>query len=153
MNRVLRSGTIVFGAILVAGAPVLAGPFPEIPGYTKQDEPRSYDPDSLFEYINGDAFSYINFGFEEVTVQDYESEESPELTIDIKLPHAQKLQRKRQEALARGVLIQDTDDFVPAVIRSDDRSVRVPEGFLDKPVSEEMLVRTIRKIMEVSRKE
>jgi hypothetical protein len=60
-----------------------AGPFPGIPGYAKEDEPRSYDPDTLFEYINGDAFSYINYGFEEVTVQDYDSEEGPELTIDI----------------------------------------------------------------------
>jgi CheY-like chemotaxis protein len=31
-----------------------------------------------------------------------------------------------------------------------DRSVRVPEGYLDKPVTEETLVRTIRKILEVS---
>jgi CheY-like chemotaxis protein len=31
-----------------------------------------------------------------------------------------------------------------------DRSVRVPEGYLDKPVTEETLIRTIRKILEVS---
>ncbi|MCH8084053.1 MAG: hypothetical protein IH885_07435, partial [Myxococcales bacterium] len=49
----------------------------------------------------------------------------PELTIDIKLPHVQKLELKRRDALARGVLTQSPDDFVPAVIRSDDRSVRV----------------------------
>jgi len=61
----------------------MVGPFPEVPGFTKQDEPRTFDPDSLFEYINGDAFSYINFGFEEVIVQDYESEQFGKLTIDI----------------------------------------------------------------------
>ena len=83
MNRLLRSGTIVLAVILLSVSVPLAGPFPDIPGYSKQDQPRSYDPDSLFEYINGDAFSYINYGFEEVTVQDYESEEQGKLTVDI----------------------------------------------------------------------
>jgi CheY-like chemotaxis protein len=34
-----------------------------------------------------------------------------------------------------------------------DRSVRVPEGYLDKPVSEDTLVRTARKILELSHAE
>jgi hypothetical protein len=75
--------TLLLAGLLLCAPVLAAGPFPDIPGYAKQDEPRKYDPDSLFEYINGDAFSYINYGFEQVTVQDYESEAGPELTIDI----------------------------------------------------------------------
>jgi hypothetical protein len=49
----------------------------------------------------------------------------PELRLDIKLPAVQKLEQKRQAAIARDVLIQSPDDYVPAVIRSEGRSVRV----------------------------
>jgi hypothetical protein len=31
-----------------------------------------------------------------------------------------------------------------------DRSVRRPEGYLDKPVTEEVLVRTVRRILELA---
>jgi hypothetical protein len=83
MNGFLRAGALALAIMTVCASAPLAGPFPEIPGFVKQDEPRTYDPDSLFEYINGDAFSYINFDFEEVTVQDYANENKQQLTIDI----------------------------------------------------------------------
>jgi hypothetical protein len=73
-------------AAVLLCVPALCGDaafFPEVPGLTKEDDPRSYDPDSLFEYINGDAFSYINLGFEEVTVQSYAAEGERALTVDI----------------------------------------------------------------------
>jgi hypothetical protein len=34
-----------------------------------------------------------------------------------------------------------------------DRSVRRPEGYLDKPVSEETLLRSVRKILELAHDE
>lgn len=49
----------------------------------------------------------------------------PELVLDIKFKQMQKLYDKRAEALEKGVLIQDEDDFVPASIRLDGRTVRV----------------------------
>jgi hypothetical protein len=83
MSNLLRAGTLVLAFTLICISSAMAGPFPEIPGFAKQDGPRTYDPDSLFEYINGDAFSYLNLGFEEVTVQDYANESKQRLTVDI----------------------------------------------------------------------
>lgn len=57
--------------------------FPEVPGLEKEGAARSYDPDSLFEYINGDAFSYINLGFQEVAVQHYATGGERVLTVDL----------------------------------------------------------------------
>jgi hypothetical protein len=73
-------------AALLLCFPALCGDadfFPEVPDLAKEVEPRSYDPDNLFEYINGDAFNYINLGFEEVTVQNYAAEGERALTVDI----------------------------------------------------------------------
>ena len=49
----------------------------------------------------------------------------PELVIDVKFKHMQKLYEKRAEALEKGVLIQDTGDFVPASIRLGDQTTKV----------------------------
>ena len=49
----------------------------------------------------------------------------PKLVIDIKFRHMQKLYDKRAVALERGVLIQETGDFVPASIRHGDQTTRV----------------------------
>jgi hypothetical protein len=47
------------------------------------------------------------------------------LYIDIKHKHVLQLAHKREGALAAGLLFSSPDDFVPATIRHDDRSVRV----------------------------
>jgi len=49
----------------------------------------------------------------------------PKIVVDIKFKHMQKLQRKRQEALARELLVQGSDDFVPASIRYLNRTIKV----------------------------
>ena len=49
----------------------------------------------------------------------------PEIYIDIKFKHFRKLQEKRKESLQRGVLITDEDDYVPAEIRHERRTVKV----------------------------
>ena len=51
--------------------------------------------------------------------------EVPRLTIDIKFKHMRRLWHQRNEAIAIGQLEQGPDDYVPATIRLDDRSVRV----------------------------
>lgn len=50
---------------------------------------------------------------------------APVLKIDIKTDNMQILQQKRLRALKDGLLIQGEDDFVPAVIRHEDKSVKV----------------------------
>jgi hypothetical protein len=53
------------------------------------------------------------------------AEEPAHLAIDLKFKDLRKLQDKRAEALRLATLITEPDDFVPAVIRYDGRSVKV----------------------------
>lgn len=55
----------------------------------------------------------------------FSGEEVPRLHIDIKYKHLHKLHKKRDQALAQGLLQSSGDDFVPAKIRIDDRTVPV----------------------------
>ncbi|MCP4895665.1 MAG: hypothetical protein GY906_01720 [bacterium] len=43
----------------------------DIAGWTPTGEISSYDPNTLYEYINGAADSFLNYGFEGLEVQDY----------------------------------------------------------------------------------
>lgn len=49
----------------------------------------------------------------------------PQLVIDVPFKEMRKIYRKREEALARGILIQGDDDFVKGKIRFADRVVKV----------------------------
>ncbi|MBT4127545.1 MAG: hypothetical protein HOE32_02715, partial [Nitrospina sp.] len=49
----------------------------------------------------------------------------PDVYIDIKFKFLRKLQEKRKESLQRGVLITTKDDYVPAKIRHEGRTVKV----------------------------
>ena len=46
------------------------------------------------------------------------------LHLDIKFKHLEKLRAKRNEAIDKGVLMASNDDFVPATIRHDGRSIK-----------------------------
>ena len=49
----------------------------------------------------------------------------PKIHIDIKFKHIQKIHQKRMKALSDGILVQGSDDFVPATIRYNNRSIKV----------------------------
>ncbi|NND53902.1 MAG: hypothetical protein HKN56_02900 [Gammaproteobacteria bacterium] len=49
----------------------------------------------------------------------------PELVIDVPFKEISKIYAKREEALARGILVQGPDDFVKGEIRIDDRVVPI----------------------------
>jgi len=51
--------------------------------------------------------------------------EVPKLHIDIKFKHLRKLHAKREEALRQQLLVTTDDDFVPAEVRHDGRSIPV----------------------------
>ncbi|RJQ53773.1 MAG: hypothetical protein C4526_06055 [Nitrospiraceae bacterium] len=52
-------------------------------------------------------------------------EDLPRLVIDIKFKYFRELQAKRDEAMAKGFLIKDPDDFVPASIRLNGKTIKV----------------------------
>jgi hypothetical protein len=63
------------------------------------------------------------------------SEEVPQLRLDVKFKHWQKILSKREEALQYGILLASKDDEVPAIITLDDRAyrakIRLKGDFLD----------------------
>ncbi len=54
----------LFFVVLVVVTPAAALDFPEIEGWTPDSEVSSYDSDSLWEYINGAAETFMQYGFQ-----------------------------------------------------------------------------------------
>jgi len=52
-------------------------------------------------------------------------EDIPHIYIDLKFKHYQKIVKKREEALSRGFLRSGSDDYVPAVIKYQKKSLKV----------------------------
>lgn len=49
----------------------------------------------------------------------------PKLIVDIKFKDFRVLEKKREEALEKGFLFKDSDDFLPAFVRVDGKAVKV----------------------------
>lgn len=57
--------------------------FPEIDGWDKDGEIEIYDPDNLYDYINGAADSYLAYDFEALYLQRYKGAKELSLKIEI----------------------------------------------------------------------
>jgi hypothetical protein len=81
--------TVLLGSLLVA--PALAGaaadvPSPDctlVPGWTQKGPPRSFEPDTLFEYMNGNAEGYHAYGFVFMKGVTCVNEAGDQLVIDV----------------------------------------------------------------------
>ena len=49
----------------------------EVAGWTRGDEVRFFDADTLYEFINGAAENFLIYGFEKVVTADYDNAEQP----------------------------------------------------------------------------
>jgi hypothetical protein len=66
------------------GSPELAALVPRVDAWTRTEAPRSYFPESLFEYINGAAESYLSYDFRELLVVDLEKK-GTEATLTLEI--------------------------------------------------------------------
>jgi hypothetical protein len=66
------------------GSPALAALAPRVDGWTLTEAPRSYFPESLFEYIDGAAESYLSYDFRELLVVDLEKK-GTEATLTLEI--------------------------------------------------------------------
>ncbi|HEX2694350.1 MAG TPA: DUF6599 family protein, partial [Acidobacteriota bacterium] len=67
-----------------AGDPALLAMIPKIDGWTATEKARSYFPDTLYEYIDGAAESYIGYDFKELAVAEFaKSGTQASLTLEI----------------------------------------------------------------------
>jgi hypothetical protein len=72
------------GALQRAGDPALLAMIPKIDGWTATEKTRSYFPDTLYEYIDGAAESYIGYDFKELAVAEFaKSGTQASLTLEI----------------------------------------------------------------------
>jgi hypothetical protein len=66
------------------GSPELAALVPRVEAWTRTEAPRSYFPESLFEYIDGAAESYLSYDFRELLVVDLEKK-GTEATLTLEI--------------------------------------------------------------------
>lgn len=67
-----------------AGDPALLALLPEVDGWTSVEAARSFFPDTLYEYINGAAESYIGYDFRELAVGEFKrSGSGTTVTVEI----------------------------------------------------------------------
>jgi hypothetical protein len=67
---IARFATLVLSVIVLSCQPAPQG-FLDIGRWSPQGEPSSYGPDGLWEVINGAADTFLDYGFEELTTQQY----------------------------------------------------------------------------------
>ena len=54
-----------------------------VEGWESQEEDRQFNPDNLFDYINGGAELYLSYGFNEVLNRTYLKSGHPEIRVDV----------------------------------------------------------------------
>jgi hypothetical protein len=65
-------------------APQKALPPPDaVPGWSKSQEDRTYDKDTLFDFMNGAADLYFTYGFESLAVGMYENADGKTLRLEV----------------------------------------------------------------------
>ncbi len=68
----------------LAASSSLLALLPKVSGWELSEEPRFYQPENLFEYINGAAESYLSYEFQELVVAQYRKASSTAtLTLEI----------------------------------------------------------------------
>ena len=57
--------------------------FPDIPGWKRSEEVQTFDPKTLYEYINGASDAYLSCDFEELKVAEYADAGKGAMTADV----------------------------------------------------------------------
>lgn len=93
-KKIAMAASLAAACGLIAGAaaapqerpasPELAALLPRLEGWALSEAPRPYFPETLFEYINGAAESYLSYDFRELLVADIQKTGTPAtLTVEI----------------------------------------------------------------------
>jgi hypothetical protein len=71
--------------ILLWASPLTAKDFhfPEMPGWKPSGEIQTFQPENLFDYINGAADLYLSYEFQELKVAEYQNEKKASVIIEI----------------------------------------------------------------------
>ena len=72
--KTITSRIVLFFTVLTIALPVKAADpvsFPDLDGFIKKTDFPVYDPDNLWEYINGGAYTYVNYQFVDLHIAEY----------------------------------------------------------------------------------
>jgi len=79
----------MFAGCMVRGQPDLPAPqqalppSDTVPGWSKSQQDRTYDKDTLFDFVNGAAELYFTYGFESLAVGTYENAGGKTLRLEV----------------------------------------------------------------------
>lgn len=114
LSRMLATAFLALGVLVsVAGCAGLVPDSGFAPGWVKSGATLRFTEESLFDYIDGGAELFLEFGFSELLVQHYEKEES-EMTLELyrmERPESALgiyLSRRGRESPVRGVKARNT---------------------------------------------
>ncbi len=89
-KRYFVNGLLFVGVIFGVAKPLWASnsdwktfTFPEVTGWRQSGEVQTFNPKTLFEYINGAADLYLTYSFQELKVAEYLNEKKSSVIIEI----------------------------------------------------------------------
>ena len=71
LKKIVFTCLIIFSLRLVNGQIIDSDYFPDIQGWERLGEIREYNPDNLFDYINGAAELFLHYNFNVLNIQEY----------------------------------------------------------------------------------
>ncbi len=85
MNKTLTIVMMILitTVFLYCEAPGMGEYFPDMDGWSKKGVPEFYNPDNLYEYIDGAAEVFLSYDFRNLASLSYENDAKHTLTIDI----------------------------------------------------------------------
>ncbi len=92
MKLTAKLSVVLFAVVLIAtGSTVklnadeinMGAIFPQLDGWTQKGKPDIYNPDNLFEYIDGAADIFLSYDFRELAALTYENKDKHTFTVDI----------------------------------------------------------------------
>jgi len=82
--------SLLFSLAVVTAPGIQAGqttaatiPVPEVKGWELAEQPQTFLPETLFEYIDGAAESYLGYDFKELRVFQFKGKERASLTVEV----------------------------------------------------------------------
>ena len=121
MKRAIALILGIVGFLWIPCAQAADFKFPSVTGWKQVGEIQSFDPNTLYEYINGGADLYLAYDFQELKVAEYQNDKKAAVTVEV--------YRHRTPTQAFGIYSQERfpgANFIDVGI----------QGYLEKQVAE-----------------
>jgi hypothetical protein len=85
-HQMMKAIGLILGIIGFLWSPVVQAAdfkFPSVSGWKPMGEIQIFNPNTLYEYINGGADLYLAYDFEELKVAEYQNSQKASVTVDV----------------------------------------------------------------------